>query len=61
MKRQIQLIFNCYCGCGQVSEPLEKETYRLPDNHKWVAKDCEGDNEIVQDFAGGKIIKISQF
>jgi len=61
MKRQIKLIFDCYCGCGQVSEELKNETYRLLDNHKWSAKGCEGENEVVSEFLNGKIIKITQF
>ena len=61
MKKQTQLIFDCYCGCGQVSEQMEKETYRLPENHRWAAEGCEGDNEVVSEFYGGKIIKLTQF
>lgn len=48
--------FACNCGCGQVSEDLEKDYIRLKSNQKWVAKGCEEKKTQVKTFKGGFII-----
>ena len=54
--------FICYCGCGQVSDELDKGSYiRLQKNQQWSAKDCEKENKIVREFKNGSIIKVEEF
>lgn len=63
--RRIKIVssfhFLCFCGCGQVSEFLEKDYIRLRKNQRWSAKGCESDKEIVKEFRGGNIILESDF
>lgn len=59
-QERIKYIFPCACGCGQMSEPLEKSYLRLRKRQKWYFKGCEPLGE-KKEFAGGFIIEEDDF